>query len=96
MKEERLKDEIHLEIKTPIFEINELQFINDYTQEIARDYMKCIVKEKDQLIAQRIIKNQQKILDVVKKWFKTHKQDLYFIDSNVDEIIELLGVNNDR
>ena len=88
--------EIKLEIKTSIFETNELQFIDDYTQEIARDFTKKIVKEKDQLIAQRIIKNQQKIIDEVKKWFKDHIQDLYFIDSNVDEIIELLrGKDNE-
>ena len=47
----------------PLFETNELEKFDIYIDEIAKDFTQKMLKDKDMILAQRIIKQQQHKID---------------------------------
>jgi len=56
----------------PLFETNELEKFDIYIDEIAKDFTQKMLKDKDMILAQRIIKHQQHKIDKAIEYIKEH------------------------
>lgn len=57
-----MNEETKIKIKMPFFEKNELEFIDNNIHDLAHKFTEQFVKEKDLLIAQRIVKKLEQEL----------------------------------
>lgn len=57
------KEETKVTMKIPLFEEGEIEKIDSFTSEIAREINEKVVKEKEMIIAQRLIYNLQTRID---------------------------------
>lgn len=71
------KDITEVKITAPLIDDIELQKIDNFYNQLADEYVKCYVKEKEQVIAQRIMMNLQ--------------QENQKYKEVIDKAIELLG-----
>lgn len=56
----------------PLFETNELEKFYIYIDEIAKDFTQKMLKDKDMILAQRIIKHQQHKIEKAIEYIKEH------------------------
>ena len=73
-----MKEETKVEFKMPFFEENELEFIDNNIHELAHEFTKQFLKEKDLLIAQRIVKNLEQELQRKDNIINELKEELEF------------------
>ena len=69
-----MSEEVKVKMSIPMFEVGELERFDNNIHNIIEEYSKMILKEKDQILTQRIIiKQEQEIKDLQQKIDKAKK-----------------------
>ena len=73
------KENVSVEISMPLIDDIELQSIDIFYNDIVSEYTKAFVKEKDQVIAQRLMMNLQQENQSLKKQIQERPKEYVFI-----------------
>lgn len=90
------KEETKVTMKIPLFEEGEIEKIDRFTSEIAREINEKVVKEKDKIIAQRLICNLQARIDKAIEYIENNTYEKsdnecgYTYDWNVRDLYNIL------
>ena len=87
IKTEEIKDGIKLTTTIPMFEEKELEIFDNNIHNIAKDFCEMHLKEKDQILTQRLIKmledennKQKEVLNKIKEYIKENIADIEFME----------------
>ena len=58
-----MSEEVKIKISQPMFEVGELERFDNNIHSIVEEYSKMMVKEKDQILTQRIIMKQEEEIE---------------------------------
>lgn len=88
-------------IRTPLISDKELIQIDTFTSEIAKELNEKVLKEKDMIIAQRLIHNLQQRIDKAIEYLEDHTYDKngecgYTPDWEVRELYDILKGTEDE
>ena len=77
MKENINEDYTKFNFSLPLFETNELEKFDIYIDEIAKDFTQKMLKDKDMILAQRIIKHQRQRINKAIEYIENLKYEEY-------------------
>ena len=73
-----MSEEVKIKITQPLIEQAELETFDNYIHEIAKDYTNMILKEKDQILTQRLVmkleeelQQKENIIKEVRNWINS-------------------------
>lgn len=81
-----MSDEYEIKVNMPMFELGELETFDNNIHSIVEEYSKLMVKEKEQILTQRIIIKQEEEIERLNKILEDI--DKYIHNWNIEEIGE--------
>ena len=95
-----MSEEVKIKISQPMFEVGELERFDNNIHSIVEEYSKMLVKEKDQILTQRIIMKQEEEIERLNNIIKEVREEIeklanlyddnYTITDKAKDILEIL------
>ena len=79
-----MSEEVKIKISQPMFEVGELEMFDNNISSIVEEYSKLMLKEKDQILTQRIIMKQEKEIKRLKEQLQQKDNIIKEIKSQLD------------
>ena len=84
-----MSEEVKIKISQPMFEVEELEVFDNNIPSIVEEYSKLMLKEKDQILTQRIIIKQEKEIERLEQQLQQKENIIKELEKVLDRNIEL-------
>ena len=84
-----MSEEEKIKISQPMFEVEELEVFDNNIPSIVEEYSKLMLKEKDQILTQRIIIKQEKEIERLEQQLQQKENIIKELEKVLDRNIEL-------